>query len=681
LVEKSKNPKYRPDIDGLRAIAILLVIGFHATPGLIPGGYVGVDVFFVISGFLITGLLLEDLEKRAFSFAGFYARRIRRIFPALVVVLLVCLVAGWLLLPPSEFSSLGLNIFGGAAFSANLVLLKETGYFDLAAAQKPLLHLWSLGVEEQFYIVWPILLLLTFSRKISVTVLAVVLLIASFVWNMKEAGSPADFYLPVTRAWELMIGGILVTVGSQSEKLGLDRAMRLLRPFPAWKPPASWAWFSAHRDIRALLGLLLIVAAVIGLNKDSPFPGWRALLPTVGAALIISAEGAWLNRKILSSSLAVLIGLISYPLYLWHWPLLSFARSFDPEPSRQLRLAAILAAILLAAITYQWVEKPIRAARYASLKILILCLAMVVTGGAGLAIANWQGFPSRVPELVRNSATVSVDASAAWRAHTCFLEPNESKSNFVPECVERTHRPLLFLWGDSMAAALYPGLKQLQGSIVFGIAQFTAAGCPPVPSFPVPGQPHCLDNNDYVFSVLREVRPEIVLLYSAWSGSPAYGGFLPNLQDLVLKLRLLHIPRVIIMGPPPNWTDGLPKAAYDYFWREHRIIPRQSNFRLNVGFRTFVQNFREQVLPLGTEYISTWDALCRESDCTTRVGEDAADLIAFDQAHLTIPGSIYLAHAIAPCLFPDQGREQRSSSANDANQSAICQSQMRQSPQ
>jgi hypothetical protein len=182
----------------------------------------------------------------------------------------------------------------------------------------------------------------------------------------------------------------------------------------------------------------------------------------------------------------------------------------------------------------------------------------------------------------------------------------------------------------------------------------------------------CLDNSDYVFSVLQEVRPDIVLLYSAWSGVPFYDGFLPNLQDFGSKLRLLHIPRVIIMGSPPVSNDGLPKAAYDYFWREHRIIPQLSNFRLNASFRTFVQNFREQVLPLGTEYVSAWDALCRGSDCITRAGEDAADLIAFDQAHLTIPGSIYFAHAIAPCLFPDQFREQRSSSPNDANRSAIC---------
>jgi peptidoglycan/LPS O-acetylase OafA/YrhL len=207
-------------------------------------------------------------------------------FPCIGHVLLVCLEAGWVLLPPPEFSSLGLNIFGGAAFSANFVLIKETGYFDFTAAQKPLLHLWSLGLEEQFYIVWPILLLLMFSRRMSISILAVVLLIASFLWNEEEAGTSAAFYLPLTRAWELMIAGIIVAVRSQSEMLRLDKAMSLLGPFRGWKPPPFLVSFSAHRDIRALFGLLLIiVAAVVGLNKDSPSPGWRALMPTVGAAL------------------------------------------------------------------------------------------------------------------------------------------------------------------------------------------------------------------------------------------------------------------------------------------------------------------------------------------------------------------------------------------------------------
>src|ERR1700680_3887702 len=232
------TPPYRADIDGLRAIAVLLVIGFHAAPNRISGGYVGVDVFFVISGFLITGLLLQALEEDRFSFSEFYLRRIRRIFPALVTVLVVCFAAGWILLTPDEFESLGKNIFGSAIFSSNFILLGETDYFDsLSIVQKPLLHLWSLGVEEQFYIVWPALLWIAFSRRLSIAIVAGMLLVVSFAWNIKDAGTPVGFYLPWARAWELMIGAIIAAVTSPSERVRLDRLSGPVRPVANWIIP------------------------------------------------------------------------------------------------------------------------------------------------------------------------------------------------------------------------------------------------------------------------------------------------------------------------------------------------------------------------------------------------------------------------------------------------------------
>jgi peptidoglycan/LPS O-acetylase OafA/YrhL len=663
----SKQLSYRPDIDGLRAIAVLLVIGFHAFPNQITGGYVGVDIFFVISGFLITGLLLQDLEKNEFSFSGFYARRIRRIFPALITVLVASFAAGWVLLLPHEFTSLGLNIFGGAAFSSNLVLLGETGYFDLSAAQKPLLHLWSLGVEEQFYIVWPILLLLAFSRRLSIVILAVALFTVSFAWNVKAVGTFAAFYLPLTRAWELMIGGMMAALASQSDKLRLDRATRSIRSTLSWTMPAPVAAVCSRRDLYTVIGAGLIAATVIGLNKSSSFPGWWALLPTLGAALIIAADGAWLNRVLLANPVAVQIGLISYPLYLWHWPLLSFATVADPSrPSAQVRLAAILGATILAWATYGWIERPIRTGQHRPLKIACTCIAMSVIGGIGLATFHSGGFPYRIPPAIRDITTIPFDRVAEWRLGTCLLE-NSPSSQFAPNCLQRGHQPLLFLWGDSYAAALYPGLKQLQRSVNFGLAQYTTAGCPPLLSFSVEGRPYCVENNDFVFSVLQGARPDIVLLYSSWSWG--YGNMLPSLADLVRKLRLLNIPRIVIMGPPPAWTGGLPKAAYDYYTHDplHRMIPARSSSGLDTWY-AWQQHFREQVVPLGTEYISAWDALCNGKECLTRLG---ADLISFDEAHLTIPGSIYLAQAIAPCLFPDRdGHAPMASGSRD--QSVVC---------
>jgi peptidoglycan/LPS O-acetylase OafA/YrhL len=632
-VQPMIKPSYRPDIDGLRAIAVLLVIGFHAFPDLVGGGYVGVDVFFVISGFLITTLLLQSLEQKRFSFAEFYGRRIRRIFPALIPVLAASLAAGWLLLLPREFDSLGLNTLGGAAFFSNLVALHETSYFGLAAGEKPLLHLWSLGIEEQFYIAWPVLLLLAFSRRLSLIALAAALLVGSFVWNVLVAGSAADFYLPVTRAWELMAGAIIAVAARRNEGVGFR------------------IHTSMHREAHAVVGLLLIVAGVIAANKNAgAFPGWWALLPTAGTALVVTADGAWINRRILSHAALVETGLISYPLYLWHWPLLSFTNFVAPQPSWLVRAAAVLGAGVLAWLTYRFIEQPIRTGNYRAGKIAGLCVAMALAGAAGLAVFAARGLPDRIPTEIRAVADVEFDPEREhlqWRRDTCFFVTAEAR--YAPECVERNARPLLFLWGDSAAAALYPGLKHLQGSLDFGLAQYTLAGCPP--SLRARELAYCGSNNDHVLSVLADVRPDIVLLHSNW----AYRDVVPGLRELIEKLRRLNVPRIVVMGPPAAWTHGLPNAAYRYYMLHSRqMIPLRSDFGVDRTENEYQLRFRAQVQSLGVEYVSAWDALCRDSECLTRVGEGGADLVAFDSSHLTVPGSDYVVRTIAPCLFPDR---------------------------
>jgi len=642
--------RYRLDIDGLRAIAVLLVVGFHAFPGLLPGGYIGVDIFFVISGYLITGLILHELETKQFSFTAFYARRIKRIFPALIVVLGGSFLAGWVLLLPAELKSLGLNIFGGAAFTSNFVQLNQTGYFDLSAVQKPLLHLWSLGVEEQFYIVWPILMLLAFSRRVSISVLAATVLVISFAWNASEAGTPRDFYLPFTRAWELMLGGFIAALVSQSEKYRLGPV------------PKMWSAFASvpvsHPNFWSTIGVALIAFAAAALDEHSTFPGSWAVLPTLGTALVLSAEESWFNRKILSTTAMVSIGLISYPLYLWHWPLLSYARMFDPNPPDRLRAAVIVAAIGLAWITYRWIERPIRQRAYPGMKVAGLCIVMAAVGVVGLVTYHAGGFESRVPAAIRDLTNVKVDERTAWRMHTCLLETLEDKSQFAAECVERDRRPLLFLWGDSHAGALYPGLKRLQSSVSFGMAQYATSGCPPVLEFAVEDRPNCLSNNGFIFSsVLPNVRPDIVLLYSRW-GYGNQDDLVVKLRDLISKLHLLRIPRIIVMGKPPEWEwpGGLPKATYDFYNDDplHRLIPVRSSFRVQDDWYRYDRVFQKAVEKMnGVEYISTWNALCDGIQCLTRLSDTAEGLMAIDYAHLTVAGSVYLARVIAPCLFPD----------------------------
>ncbi len=341
--ERGRQPKYRPDIDGLRAIAVFAVIGFHAFPENVVGGFVGVDVFFVISGFLISSLILGDLEKERFSLSRFYDRRIRRIFPALILVMAASLAIGWLILVPDEYASLGKHLISSALFVENFVLWKEGGYFDTSAQAKPMLHLWSLAIEEQFYIFWPLLLAWGWKRKLSVPIITAIIAALSFSANVLAARIDpfADYYLPITRFWELMIGGFLAHIS-------LNRP-DLLRQ---------------NKNLQGLTGIVLIVLSVFLIHEKLSFPGWWALLPALGTALVISAgPKAYINEKLLSNKLLVSAGLISYPLYLWHWPLLSFGYTINPLLPGLDKALLVVTAIIAAVLTYRLIEFPIRRGR------------------------------------------------------------------------------------------------------------------------------------------------------------------------------------------------------------------------------------------------------------------------------------------------------------------------------
>jgi peptidoglycan/LPS O-acetylase OafA/YrhL len=395
------HPKYRPDIDGLRAIAVLSVVFFHAFPRVLSGGYIGVDIFFVISGFLISTIIFENLERGSFSFAGFYARRIKRIFPALGLVLLACIGIGWFALLPDEYRQLGRHLWGGAAFLSNFILWREAGYFDVGADTKPLLHLWSLGIEEQFYIVFPCLVWLTWKLRLNPLTVTLVLALTSFVLNLKgiDQDATATFYAPYTRFWELLGGGLLAWHTLHPSRVlnrltgGLDRGLGRLLCRPA--PPADGRLLA---NLAAGLGLLLVIYGVIRLNtRHTAFPGHWALVPVVGAWLLIAAgPHAWINRRLLSNKAMVWFGLISFPLYLWHWPLLSFARIMQSEtPSVTIRLGAVLLAILLAWLTYRLIERRVRAEGNTRVKVAVLVVLMIAIGVAGYAIERRAGFPER----------------------------------------------------------------------------------------------------------------------------------------------------------------------------------------------------------------------------------------------------------------------------------------------
>ncbi len=409
MYEKGGKREYRSDIDGLRAIACLAVVAFHAFPEYILGGFIGVDIFFVISGFLISGILYRNLYDPVtvgqIDIVDFYIRRIRRIFPALLAVLLFMLVLGWFILLPDEYSLLGKHIFGGATYSNNIILFLESGnYFNANSNAKPLLHLWSLGIEEQFYLIFPLLLLLLYRLRINMLVGLSIFTVLSFWANMNAINNDEQtvaFYLPWCRFWELSIGGILAYIVHYYQE-SLTRLKTVCNKVLQSKNSTieNNKQDNVINNWLSTIGLCAIVCGVLFILNDTSFPGWKALIPVLGAFLIIGAgKQAWINQHLLSNKVMVFIGLISYPLYLWHWSLLSVAYIWDGIlPNIWLRFVLVILAFLLAIMTYYFIEPALRYGKHGGLKAVSLFLVLFSVGGVGYWVNDNVGFPNRIAE-------------------------------------------------------------------------------------------------------------------------------------------------------------------------------------------------------------------------------------------------------------------------------------------
>ncbi|MES1981097.1 MAG: acyltransferase family protein [Pseudomonadota bacterium] len=469
--EQLAHPKYRADIDGLRAIAVLAVVGFHGFPGVVTGGFIGVDIFFVISGFLISTIIFSNLERNSFSFVEFYSRRIKRIFPALLLVLIATFAFGWFALLADEYKQLGKHVASGAGFVSNLVLWSESGYFDNAAETKPLLHLWSLGIEEQFYIVWPILLLFAWKRRFNLLLITIAIVIASFALNISKIDSDvvAAFYSPQTRFWELLTGSCLAYMSVY--KHSTLQQLKLV-----------------SNNVQSWFGAVLIALAILLISRESAFPGWWALLPAVGALLIISAgPRAWLNRTVLSNRILVWFGLISFPLYLWHWPLLSFAYIFENKPGRIIRIGAVIISILLAWLTYRFVEKPVRFGRHGHLKIIALIGLMTALGTMGYSAYKFDGFEFRIDkDLSKKIEQISDRNFSNFLFNEKIDRVNGNCSNVIGKDTEGVYcqlmslAPEILIIGDSHAIS-FAYAQVLKGNK--DVAVVAALSCLPLLNF------------------------------------------------------------------------------------------------------------------------------------------------------------------------------------------------------
>lgn len=427
---------YRPDIDGLRALAVCAVLVFHAFPGALPGGFAGVDLFFVISGFLITRILAQEHGSGQFSLVHFHARRVQRIVPSLALMLTGVYAIGWFVMTAAEYKQLGKHIWAGAGFMSNWVLWKEAGYFDRAADTKPLLHLWSLAVEEQFYLVWPVVLGIVIRRGNAAAICAA-LLVLSFganVW-MLHGHASAAFFLPVSRFWELFAGAMLALI------------------------PSAPQMPQRRANLLSIAGLALCILSYTMLRPAFAFPGWWALLPVVGAsALIASGPQALVNRNLLACPLAVWIGKISYPLYLWHWPLLSFTFIVaGAQPvSAWVRLSLLGMSVGLAWLTTSLLELRFRFGPPHKAKLIVPCLGLLAIGFVGNRIYERDGFNFRKgSDAHADVATASLGLGHEFVRDKCGM----ADTSLVPYCAQDRRAVSHFaIWGDSKADALYWGL-------------------------------------------------------------------------------------------------------------------------------------------------------------------------------------------------------------------------------
>jgi peptidoglycan/LPS O-acetylase OafA/YrhL len=645
---------YRADIEGLRALAVVPVILYHARL-FCPGGFTGVDVFFVISGYLITRIIVSDLGKGAFKLGRFYERRVRRIFPALFVMLAVSSVCAYLFLLPHEMIAFGKSLMASAAFVSNVFFSGEIGYFDTAAEQKPLLHVWSLAVEEQFYIFWPLVLLVLHNKAgrkgafFFCALLAGVSLLHSEYLVHEARG--AAFYLMPSRAFELGIGALL--------SLGSDFAF--LRQIPR-----------RAADGASLAGIALICAALFLFDDLTPFPGKAALLPCLGAALIIASGisqrtlGGWL----LSLPPFTFIGRISYSLYLWHWPMLVFAHLYL---GRELHLDekcwALLATALAAYLSWRFVEEPFR-----KLPVTGRSARAFIGGGAaagfafacaGAVIIAYEGFPRRIEADSGEIAKVREEHTAfAQSPCLVWLGPTPGAIPPVEGCLvgqpSTTANYNVVLWGDSHALQLAPVLDVLGKRLNFTGRVMSKAGCGPLPGAEFTNDKvtvkECPAFKEAAMQAVLHNGPSVIILASRWdayatgawliaesssarpSVAESLSTFVSILRHTILALtkaghRVIVVGQVPVpIGDPIDCVERIKMTGRD---ASECAATSVSRAEMDSKVNSLLQQAAESIPGVGIVY--PFDRLCNAQECPIFTADGR--FIYMDGVHLSPTGA------------------------------------------
>ena len=599
--------EHRRDIDWLRAVAVITVIGFHfELPGF-RGGFVGVDIFFVISGLLIGRIIQSEMTAGTFSFLAFYERRIRRLIPALYVMLVVVSLLGSYVLFGSERSDFLRSILCVATFTSNIVFWSQSGYFDRASAEKPLLHTWSLGIEEQFYILLPLILWLLFRiqniivRRACIAALAICSLIVS-QWLLSRDAAAA-YFLIHSRAWELLAGVML-----------------------AWLPVMRLGWI-AH--VLRVAGLTLILIAVLSYTPRSAFPGLNALLPVAGAVLFLSGGATSLRARPVE-----LIGQMSYSLYLWHWPIFTLAKlssvAQTVEGIEKLVLLGLLAT--LASASYFLVERPARYIPMSRKLVFASAVAatalLIVVGTIGPRMIDMGVSDSRIARLQKYEALTGME-----RPRSCFAE--DWASNRHPECFSyNEEKQVALVWGDSLADHYVHGLKGAAPEDV-ALLQANAAGCFPTFHAIFKQYEFCDGLADRVRDFASAHRPSLLIISADWVGYTRRAGTAAIIANLKKTIAAAGVP-VVLIGPSIQFKGRLPSILM----RSYALgRPSPSSTDVMIADLTDLDHEMKSAFANveSVTYVSVLDAVCSKQVCPLLVENDAP--LTWDHGHLTDEGS------------------------------------------
>jgi peptidoglycan/LPS O-acetylase OafA/YrhL len=639
---------YRPEIDGLRALAVLSVVLFHLDFGVVPGGFIGVDVFFVISGFLITSIILQEQTAGHFSFAGFYERRIRRILPAAFVVIAATLLAGVFILLPTHYETLSFTAVMSLLYVSNLYFWKTEDYFQIQPQEQPLLHTWSLSVEEQFYILFPIFIILAlrfFGRDGAFWLLLVCALgsLALAEFAVQRNSLSFAFYQLPARAWELAVGSLLAF----------------------HKIPATFSVRLAN--ILSVFGMGFILGGALLLSKTVPFPGLYALGPVIGAGLIIYAgQQANIIGPLLSNRCSVFVGKISYSLYLWHWQLIAFAYyRFGEDLGVDVKIAILIASFILSFLSFKYVEQPFRNRNFlrrAQVFIVAVLGSLILILSAAL-INQSKGFESRLTPQVKLLAQGEFDINPRRAACHSY---RDFSADFAPQCLLGgiADGPVrAVLWGDSHADAVAPGIDEFMKQQGIKGVQITKNSCPPLPGIYLPSkfisQQECMKFNEDVLAYIeRNPQIEYVIVSSRWITSATgamraddhqSGGEVLESGLLDLKDRLAAAGKtMLVIGQAPAFTFHVPQCLAKQAWfddpgRFACTPPGKADFEKSFAP---VQEIFDRLEGSGVKIFRPARVLCPANAPACLMLDDDGRPLYFDNNHLSGTGARYLAPAM-----------------------------------